>query len=578
MKRIFNISKKIAVAVVVLFGTLLSSCTDYLTIIPPDKVIEEHYWQTKDDVNGVLATAYLKLLEKPAVDRAIVWGELRAYGLTYNETFSGGEWEDLKDVIEANIEDENRYCDWSRYYEAIQNANLVIARAPQVVERDPDFTESDLNIVLGEMYALRALGHFYLVRAFRDIPMALEAVIGDYDMPKYKQVHPLEALNYIMEDLETAETLVMKSGGYGNVASNVGRITENAVLAMKADVSLWRAAFATYYKDNSELVATGDVEQYYNDCIAYCQQVSDNMDQLYEEEMEKTNSDYEKFPFNLLQNEGENSMLKNGLSTAYVETFGTGNSRESILELQVEINLAENKNFSHALPGLYGSQGGKGLLVVPNNFVDKFYKKKNDLRAYNYTTFYKESSESEAVPTVYVAKYVAKSSPAAEFRESGRYDANWIVYRKTDVLLMMAEALVLRESSTTEDFEQAFEIVNAIYTRSVIDPTKDKLMPNSYIGSRESMHKLVREERVRELVFEGKIWFDLVRKALCDGNTSGILDVTERLASGPTVAIKMASIDALFMPIHEDELRFNKDLIQNPAYKNEEEEEIIKQN
>ena len=72
MKKIFDISKRLTVAVVVLCGTLLSSCNDYLTIIPPDKIIEEHFWQTKDDVNGVLATAYLKMLEKPAVERAIV--------------------------------------------------------------------------------------------------------------------------------------------------------------------------------------------------------------------------------------------------------------------------------------------------------------------------------------------------------------------------------------------------------------------------------------------------------------------------------------------------------------------------
>ena len=210
MKRILNLYRKLVVAVAVMCGTLMSSCTDYLTIIPPEINTEENFWQTKDDVNGILATAYLKLLGTDAIQRAIVWGELRADNLT----FPANHDKHIKYIVEANILDENPYCNWATYYSAIQTANLLIARAPQVVERDPDFTEGDLQVVMGEMYALRALAHFYLVRTFRDIPMARVAVIGDNDMPEYPQVHPLQALDEIMQDLEKAEKLVMKSGNF----------------------------------------------------------------------------------------------------------------------------------------------------------------------------------------------------------------------------------------------------------------------------------------------------------------------------------------------------------------------------
>ena len=83
MKKILNLYKKLVLAVAVMCGTLMSSCTDYLTIIPPDVITDENYWQTEDDVNGVLATAYLKLLSTDAVSKAIIWGELRADNLTF---------------------------------------------------------------------------------------------------------------------------------------------------------------------------------------------------------------------------------------------------------------------------------------------------------------------------------------------------------------------------------------------------------------------------------------------------------------------------------------------------------------
>jgi hypothetical protein len=75
------------------------------------------------------------------------------------------------------------------------------------------------------------------------------------------------------------------------------------------------------------------------------------------------------------------------------------------------------------------------------------------------------------------------------------------------------------------------------------------------------------DERVRELAFEGKRWYDLVRKALRDNSTEKIKFVAEKLTSGEsTLKNKLVSIDHLFLPINMEELRFNKHLVQNPAY------------
>lgn len=558
MKSKFNIYNKIVLTVSIAFATLMTSCTDYLTIIPPDKIVHEKFWQTEDEVNGMLATSYLKLLSGDAISRAIVWGESRSDAMKYPASNTS-----LKYIMEANILDDNGYANWARFYEAINYANLVIEYAPSVRESDPDFEPGDLDVVLGEMYAMRALCHFYLVRTFRDIPLAVVPAANDADLPAYEQVHPLEALDQIMKDLEFAEGKVRKSVKSSNKAQSYGRITQNAVLAMKADVSLWRAAFATYYEGQSELVAAGDADKYYVDCINNCEAVMTNMLALYKEEYPEA-KDPDKYW--LIENEGE-KIKDTKQSTAFDKIFGDGNSVESIFELQLEGSNADGPKgeFSGGVYSMYGYQTNYGQVVVPDDFLKKY--ENDDLRLYSYIKQPESSSETNNA----IMKYVAKTSPVngtREYRQDNNFNANWIVYRKTDVMLMQAEAYALMSTSGTEEFKEAFKLVNAINRRWRADTAKitKPLVENAYLSKKECID-LVLDERARELAFEGKRWYDLVRKALRDKSTSEIVFVADKLDNnGNAVKTKMSTIDGLFFPIYIDELRFNKNLKQNPAY------------
>ena len=138
---------------------------------------------------------------------------------------------------------------------------------------------------------------------------------------------------------------------------------------------------------------------------------------------------------------------------------------------------------------------------------------------------------------------------------------------------MMAEAMVARASAGTEDFNKAYDIVNAINTRSRMDTTAiKKPLSQSAFQSREGALELILKERLLELTFEGKRWYDLVRKALREKSTNNIKFVADKLESQASVVkSKMSTIDALFFPIHYDELRFNDKLVQNPAYEREDE-------
>ncbi len=186
------------------------SCEDFLTIYPTDKVVLENYWKTKTDVENVVANSYRMMVQSAFTHRLLVWGELRGDNVV--EGVYENKHTDIKNIMEANLLPQNGYNDWSQFYAIINNCNIVMKFAPQVMEEDPDYTQGDLNVTRGEMLALRALCHFYLVRTFRDIPLLKEAMVDDDQELYQKQATPIEALDFILEDLYEAEGLVMASG------------------------------------------------------------------------------------------------------------------------------------------------------------------------------------------------------------------------------------------------------------------------------------------------------------------------------------------------------------------------------
>lgn len=266
------------------------------------------------------------------------------------------------------------------------------------------------------------------------------------------------------------------------------------------------------------------------------------------------------------------------------------NRAEILFELKFDGSINGNKGVSN----LYGHSNDPGIVYVPEDLTlsDKTLKNtskvyyKNDYRLYSYTmsdgnAISPNQQVSSGAPggLVRINKYVGENSPGNsatnKIREAGdKNDANWVIYRKTDVLLMKAEALTqISSASNPQNMYDAFQLVKAVNDRSKI-VEKDSL---TEVHDLSVLQDLILSERRRELAFEGKRWYDLVRVALRANSTEPILFIADKLGGGAGQALrkKMQTINHLFFPIASSELNVNPLLVQNPVY---EESSILDKN
>lgn len=183
-------------------------------------------------------------------------------------------------------------------------------------------------------------------------------------------------------------------------------------------------------------------------------------------------------------------------------------------------------------------------------------------------------------------------------RTYDRFAQNYIFYRLADVMLMKAEAQVqLAETDDDIRLRQAFNLVQAVNNRSLYSGSlaSDSLKFN-YYKTRVAIEPLILTERLRELCFEGKRWYDLMRynfrhvegidysktlyqqqeegKEFTRNDATFLNLVTRKYTSGAAAAAsKMRTEPYLYMPINQSDIDVNSNLRQNPAYRNDSEYE-----
>lgn len=490
-------------SLMVLASVAFTGCNKWLDIYPENSQSTDKFWQSKEEVEEVLMGAYSGLRDH--LRKFIQWGELRGDGLTTGAGTSGTEELRLKDL---GINAENSICKWEEMYAMIGRANSVIKYSDGVLDKDITFTEELSKSFQAEAMFLRCLGYFYLVRTFGDVPYVTEPYVDDsqpYIVPKSDKE---DILNWVVQDLTTYLQYCKYS--YEGDWQSYGRVTRWAYYALLADIYLW--------------------QEDYESAIRMC-------------DMIMTQTDVNKFELVPAEE--------------WYTIFNPGNSSESIFELQWSktysqtndlykwfFNGTENTQYlvSEAARNLFEDESlteldirGKGASYL----VDDAYK--NKIWKYAGTGFY--------------------GVEGGDLRGEEDRDANWIIYRYSEIWLMKAEALVMQGK-----IQEAYQLVKEFRSSRNLLNLKD---PET--SERDALI-MVMDERHREFLGEGKRWFDILRMAkkknfqYKDYLTSVLLlgvDVKDR----SKWLARISDPNSYYLPVHKQEITNSQGIVvQNPYY------------
>ncbi len=573
MKRnILNMS-----AALLLSATTLSSCNDFLEIEPQNIVTIDQFWNEESDVESVVNGCYSAMQSYGMIARMMIWGEFRSENIvSYANTIESDV--NLERILDENITANNAYTDWTEFYQVINRCNIIIERAPKVAANDPAYTSSEMWAHIAEATALRSLCYFYLIRTFRDVPYSEEAFLDDnqtLDLPATPFEDVLARLISSLESVKDyAVTKYPEGTGYAKYY-DTGRITRTAIYAMLCEMYLWQNDYAN--------------------CIKYADLVIERKLEEAEESEHFFASDYSDFNgFPLIASRLNN--MSTYFGAAFNDIFVTGNSSEGILELTFVGN--DGTTLSNGpVSNFYGNNGrspfckgsdyiaediSKATPVVYNNKYDgrayeNFYYKGGEVSGINK---YSNSTGVNLYDPSVSTSFLKNSSWGTFYDTYGsgydsRNKSNFILYRLTDIMLLKAEALTQQISDDAvlndDDLvlrDQAFTLVNAVNKRSLYQTTlKDTLVMSNY-ATKLDITNLVYDERERELMFEGKRYYDLVRRARREGNTS-YLKSKVKLKSTDNASVienQFEKMDRMYWPYNLDETKVNKNLKQNSAF------------
>lgn len=489
--------------IAIALATLLSSvsCNNWLSLQPPNGLIREDFWKTKEQLDAAVTGVYASMLDNsgngslPLPELLFLWGELRADMLASTTATSSDELAIMNETISPG----NEIVNWSSLYKTINYCNNIIAFGPDVLTTDKTLSKDTLNSYIAEAKAIRALMYFYLVRSFGDVPLKLKPTASDEDVVSLPKSPKDTVLNQILRDLNYAEKYARTS--YGSRAENKGRITLYAVNAIQADVDLWM--------------------ENYKGCVTACNKIINS----------------KKF-----------GLIPAG-SAWFSILYRKGNCNESIFEL--EFSPQKLNPFYDMFTG-----GGKEFTAA-NKVMDEMYSTDlitglSDIRGDGASVRANDNT---------IWKYVGNNS--TDLISASESYTHWFIYRYADILLMKAEALAqLGEGS--EALALVYTIRNRAHALAATDENPD---PTDI----RAVSKFILNERARELMFEGKRWYDVLRYVKRNNyeNLDYLLSLVASVVPPKLINITKAKLkdpNSHYFPIPQVEIETNKNIVQNPFY------------
>ncbi len=585
-----NILLKTGFLLILLIVFILSCDKDFLNVSPKGIINSESFYATVSDAEQAITAVYGMLNYMQVWD---MWILADLGSVASDDAEAGGatptdvaDWQDIDDFTFNASQTGGIPQPYGILYKMIFNANMAIENLPGIPEKDPEATEAFISTRIAEAKFLRALGFFYLVQIYGEVPLVDHILGGDeYSLGRSSLRSTFDLMEQDLAD--AAEVLPLSWD-----ANNIGRVTKGAAQGLLAKVLVFESSYARYYSDDRySLVYPGesrfkDLTEKWSEALSVAESVINS--EQYELVGIDGRKDYE-------------SWRGNTDGYRFVWTTDGDNSRESVFDIQAgyyglgwlvargssmvwwtsarwvydpssgdpaetswwgfnipSVDLINEFLLEERLPGdpLYGADIPADPRFNTTIHTDRVPGSNDSVQLGNssgpywaqicYTYDGNWGNKTRSFQAKYECSYDEYMANGPSWQEA---PFNNRILRYADVVLLAAEAAIMAGNN-----DKARTYINMVRTRARMCGVEGNTCPADYTGT--ITMEMLQHERRLELAMEGHRFFDLVRWNIAVEKINGsYLDNQE-------VTVSFSSPKNDFFPIPQDELNINPDLLQ----------------
>jgi len=440
------------------FLVLLGACTKFLTEDLKKEFSTDTYYQNDKQAIQAINGTYNAIAFTNSDNAIWVFGDVAS-----DDALKGGNEGDQAEIINidqftANSTNGIIINYWKFAYEAIARANTVIAKIPAI-----PMDEATKNRIVGEAKFIRAYTYFNLVNVFGRVPLKLLPQIST------ETIHvPLSEVPAIYQQIEKDLTEAVAVLPVKYEKSDMGRVTQGAVLAMLGKVSLYQQKWSAALGYFQQVDALGIYHLLPN--------YADNFKLAHENSVESI------FEIQQLanQNPGTGNQLNQWLAPAADGGYYFDAPTQSL------VDAFEKSGTGEVDPRLDASVGRDGQPWLNGDVFNASWS-----------------------PTGYLTKKHQQPLSEVSAALKGDGDLNYIYMRYADLLLMKAEAY--NENNQADSAKANLNKVRQRARASFAGTAPADLLADITAMDKNQLADAIQKERRVELSQEFHRYFDLMR-------------------------------------------------------------------
>lgn len=483
---------------------VLSSCKKFLEEDPKSLISSDKFYKTNNDVVSATNAIYFALRDDVTGSISPIW----MAEMTTDDTKTNPGAAQVQERLEVeNLIYASRHVFirniWNSGYKAIGYANSVLAYIDTIA--NPSLSEVTVRRSFGEARFLRAFIYTRLVQLYGDVPLVLEPVDDKTLFPK--RTPKADVYKQIIEDLKYAEENL--ANNYAYTDPNGGRATKVAAKALLGYVYLVMAGHPM--NDKTKWQAAADkLKEIIDKKITFQVDIVPVYKDIFDVNKKTTNKE-NIFYYKGVSGQSAAYLAYTRLQYWYYQFVSIIPTKDAVDSLYLTTDARRTISMAR--------KSGSAIVAI-----------------------------TSGTATPMVNKYIDVLS------NSNDNQNDFPALRYSDVVLMYAEALI--EIGGTDNLNEALVQIN-----SVRKPHSG--LADLTYTTQDDLRQKLRVERRRELAFEGKRYYDLIRWNIFIPTMKAHM---AREYTKPITDYDYINENRMLLPLPYIDLVSNPNLVQNPGY------------